>query len=555
MKYFYNLLTSMVAFLILGTLSSFAETNFGTVELGKTYELTSGEYYYATFTPEKDGHLQVYSDASSTLRAFKTWKGSAKETMALAENNYVQTKLVVDKEGAGYNYEIAVKKGVTYYLCCYTISTDLFHVTVKMEPKDLKYLGPTVEDGSSISATGTTSVSFQFNRPVVCSSAAIIYGDNQRESVPSRSSSYACTVSADLKTALVNLASEGKIKLGDEFTVEIKNVTEDMEDATEGETPLVYGDVSVKLKVGELPAMLESVTLDGVPVTNSTKFLTYYAEGKGKLVLTFTKEMSDEYGSATLRFGDSDKQSTGGYYQEVDGSDGGFTMTIKGKQVILDFSGRNRRISDMVSSTESDREDAYTKINLEIAQLRSIDGVKPYSTSNSGKFNYSFELDVPEVNVSSDFTPANGSSIKDKDEIEIWITDANQIKFDGVNFQYVDENNETQIVTVTDYSWEADEVDTEEDAYFLTVKIPEEVKDKNNVVVYLDNVFCADGKDYSNIIAAKYNVSTTGINGVMFNGGKVAKIYNLNGQLVRKGASLDGLKGVYVVNGKKVVLK
>ena len=549
MKYFYKLLTCVIAFLSLGTLSTLAETNFGEVELGKTYGLTSGEDYYATLTPKEDGYMQVYSTASSTLRAFKTWKGTAKETIALSENNYVQTKIMV-ADSYGYNYEIAVKKDVTYYLCCYTISSDAFDVTVKMEPKTLKFLGATETEGAEISPTGTASVSFQFNRPVVCSSAAIIYGDNQRESVTSRSSSYSCTVSADLKNTLVSLASAGKIKPGDEFTLEVKNVTEDPDDAAEGVEPLVYGDVSIKLKVGELPAMLESATFDGVPVTSSTKFLTYYAEGKGRLVLTFSKEMSDEYGSATLRFGDSEKQAVGGYYQEQDGQ--GFTMTIKGKQVILDFSGKNRRISDMVSSTESDREDAYTKINIEIAQLRSTDGVKPYSTSASGKFNYSFDLDVPVVNVSSEFTPANGASIKDADEIEIWISDAEQIKFNGVNFSYVDENNETQVITVEEYTWEPDE----DGAYILTVKIPAEVKTKNNVTVNLDNIFCADGKDYSNIIAALYNVQTTGIKNVSAVSNETVKVYNLNGQLVAEGklSAIKGLKGVYVVNGKKIVL-
>ena len=89
MKHFYKLLTCIAAFLLLGTMSSLAETNLGEVELGKTYSLTSNEYYYATLTPQEDGYMQVYSTSSGTLRAFKTWEGSAQATMALAE--YRQT--------------------------------------------------------------------------------------------------------------------------------------------------------------------------------------------------------------------------------------------------------------------------------------------------------------------------------------------------------------------------------------------------------------------------------------------------------------------------------
>ena len=87
------------------------------------------------------------------------------------------------------------------------------------------------------------------------------------------------------------------------------------------------------------------------------------------------------------------------------------------------------------------------------------------------------------------------------------------------------------------------------------MKIPEEVKTKNNVTVCLANIFCADGKDYSNIIAATYNKVADGISNITVETNKNMKVYNLNGQLVRKGKSLSGQKGIYVVNGKKVVLK
>lgn len=149
MKHFYKLLTCIAAFFLLGTMSSLAEINLGEVELGKTYSLTSNEYYYATLTPKEDGYMQVYSTSSGTLRAFKTWEGSAQATMALAENNYVQNKLLTSKENYGYNYEIAVKKGVTYYLCCYTLATSKFDVTVKMEPKKLEYLGSSLQQGQN----------------------------------------------------------------------------------------------------------------------------------------------------------------------------------------------------------------------------------------------------------------------------------------------------------------------------------------------------------------------------------------------------------------------
>ncbi|MEE0336632.1 MAG: hypothetical protein U0I89_04990, partial [Prevotella sp.] len=55
-------------------------------------------------------------------------------------------------------------------------------------------------------------------------------------------------------------------------------------------------------------------------------------------------------------------------------------------------------------------------------------------------------------------------------------------------------------------------------------------------------------------VAAKLNFDgeTTGINNIETNAAVNGKVYNLNGQYV--GNSLNGLKkGIYVVNGKKVI--
>ena len=48
----------------------------------------------------------------------------------------------------------------------------------------------------------------------------------------------------------------------------------------------------------------------------------------------------------------------------------------------------------------------------------------------------------------------------------------------------------------------------------------------------------------------------TGIQAISFATGNAAKVYTLDGRLVRTNGSLDNLpKGVYIINGKKHVLK
>ena len=575
MKHFYVFMMALVASLFLGVVSVSAATkeeiNYGVMELNKEYELTSGPNYYGTFTPDKDGYLQVYSTSTPVVRPFKEWKGTAKETMALANNEYSHVKLV-QKDVYSTNYEMPVKAGTTYYMCGSNSAGYTAKFTLKMEPKTIEYFGCSVNEGEEVSPTSSSSVSFSFNRAVSASSAVIVYGDNKEERVTTTVSSYSCSVSANLKEALLKLATAGSIKEGDELTVILRGVKEKADDAGDA-TPIVYGDVQVKVKMGKAPAMLQGATLDGEPVTANTKFLTYYAPGTGKLVLTFSKPLDTTSGNAYLSFGSFDDKDNGGYYRE-DANDAdvanAFTMKVVGNQVILDFSGKRRAVNDMVSSTESLRGADFTKINLQISNIEDTDGTKAFTTSSStqGRFNYSFTLDVPETNVTSEFTPVNGASIKDVDEVEIWITDYNTLTFQGVSFSYDQKENGIEpepdgegnidiikdvVVDLKDITVTADSEDTEDDAYILKVPVPAEVKNLQNVTVSLYKVTCADGKDYTDVIAAKYNVVANGIKNITWNGDKAGKVYNLNGQQVSKAAK--NLRGIYVVDGKKVVLK
>lgn len=574
MKHFYVFMMALVAGLFLGVASVSAateeEVDYGVMELNKEYEMTSGNNFFGTFTPEKDGYLQVYTSGSSIFRPFKEWKGTAKETMALKDNEYSHTKIKAKTGYSNNDYEMLVKAGTTYYMCGSNSLARTVNVTFKMEPKTIEYYGSSVEEkGIVVSPTSNNTVSFKFNRAVTAS-AFIAYGDNKEESVTANFSSWSCTATANLKEGLLKLVTAGSIKEGDDLTIILRNIKESAGDAD----PLVYdGEIKVKVKMGKAPAMLQGATLDGVPVTADTKFLTYYAPGTGKLVLTFSKALDPTSGHASLIFGSFDDKDNGGYYREDNdnASDANaFKMKVVGNQVILDFSGKRRAVNDMVSSTESIRGADFTKINLQISNIEDTDGTRAFTTSSTtqGRFNYSFALDVPETNVSCEFTPDNGASIKDQEEVEIWITDYETLTFQGVSFSYDQEENGIEpgedsednidiikdvVVDMKDIKVEQDKDAIKDNAYILTVPIPAEVKNMKNVTVSLYKVTCADGKDYTDAIAAKYNVVTDGIENITWNGNKAAKVYNLNGQQVSKDAK--NLRGIYVVDGKKVVLK
>lgn len=554
MKRLHYFLASIIACLLIGINPAQAadEVNFAEIEFGKTYNMKDEGYFYCSFTASDNGYLQVTSTSNTTLRPFKEWNGTAKETMA-KEGNSCRTLQISTKEKQGYNYELKVEKGTTYYFCSSTMKGNDINVTFKFTQKTIEYFGASIEEGAKVSPTNKSSISFYFNRPVIASSAAIVYGEGKEEAVTTHSASYSCSVSADIKSALVNLANEGLLKEGDEFTLLLKDVLEDASNITDGAEPIKYGNVSVKGKLGALPAMLQSITLDGVPVTSNTKFLTYYAPGTGLMVLTFTKPLRANTATGCLRFGDIDEADNGGYYQEMnDTNENSFTITTKDNQIILDFSGKRRAVNDMVSSTESKRGTDFTVISLDISKVTDKQGVKAYTTSSStmGRFNYVFSLDVPEANVSSDFTPANGASIKDEDYVEIWISDEQSLTYDGVKFTYEDELATVQEIIVKDFTREKDEY--EEGAVILTVPIPEAMKTTNNVVVSLNKVTCVDGKDYSNTIAAKYNVVDTSINGLDTTRNNSDKVFNLNGQAVQKNIH-SGAKSIIITKGKKMI--
>lgn len=95
-----------------------------------------------------------------------------------------------------------------------------------------------------------------------------------------------------------------------------------------------------------------------------------------------------------------------------------------------------------------------------------------------------------------------------------------------------------------------------------TVKIDGQVIDKtvteitfdgDNVVLhYADNT--SDNRDMS-LVTLSFTYQTTGISQVeSIKQALQGKVYNLQGQCV--GSSLQGLsKGVYIINGKKVIIK
>lgn len=562
MKKFYNYMLAVLACLLLGTSTALAvdkeEVDFGNMELNKAYQMEDFKTFIGTFVAPKTGYLLVRATYADILKPYKERRASIMETVSDSENQYDCTQMkgygTWTGDGMEENYlsawEMPVEEGKTYYLATGSVMTKS-KVVLTMDERDFVMTSTFGDADKVITPTVNGTLSFLFNRPVSYSSAILKIGNTQI-SVVGRTSEVQCSMAFELKTVLINQMRAGFAKTGDPFTLVVNGVK-----SADGK--MLYqgsGVISMDFTLGDMPTLIMEESANF-----KENFLTWYESGdeKGIFTLTFNNPLSEDNKSikALLRFGDSDQQDNGGYYQETANQPGSFTMKVVGNQIILDFTGKRRTIADMVTSTESTKPDAYKLLNLEISQVRDANGVKTYSesSSSSGKYNYSFNLDIPKTDVQSDFTPANGSNIDKIDEVEIWINDDSKLKYDGIDFVYT-ENSEEKVITVTDFDKVADVPEGDaDDAVLITVKIPAEAKGHGSLLVRLHNVSCADGKDYSSVIAAQYVSGSTGIANVTVEGQTAVKVYDLNGQLVRQDKSLHGLHGVYVINGKKAVLK
>ena len=103
------------------------------------------------------------------------------------------------------------------------------------------------------------------------------------------------------------------------------------------------------------------------------------------------------------------------------------------------------------------------------------------------------------------------------------------------------------------------EWDDYEEGYLAHVSLRGISYNKTPVTVTVDNAYLMNGDPVT--ITGTFNNTGTGIDGVKAEGGapSTVKVYSLDGRFVREAApaeALSGLqKGVYIVNGRKLMVK
>lgn len=445
-----------------------ATTDLGAIELDKVYDLpfTTIE---GTFTPEKSGTLlqdggsdiNLYSDAAHTQplnREFKGYGGAY---------------------GQSYTYQVTA--GTTYYLYAkYNMSSS--RVLFSMGgATNLEVTKISPADGSVFSHDTNRQVVVNFSSTVTAGSASVTTGSKTGKAYVSVQG---MTMWIDIENTIRSWCNDGTLKTDDEFTVTVNNIKSDL-DGT-----LLNGDgmLTLTYKSTGKSTKLVSSTVPSV-------FKSYFAPTDPEAIVTlvFDTDLDPQSGVAVIGYGDVEGESGEYYYEE-------FPVKIEGKKLTADLSGKLRRPQDMVTSAT-----VYETIGLAINNIKDASGryVEGGGAGQIGSFSWGFPYkELAKVDVSSEFTPANGTSLQGVNSIEVWINGISAIQFDGFRFTYTDgEETKTADVPLSQITREPDG----NEAAIFTVPVPAAVKGKTNINVTPYNLVSIDGLDHSRDVNAIYD--------------------------------------------------
>lgn len=175
----------------------------------------------------------------------------------------------------------------------------------------------------------------------------------------------------------------------------------------------------------------------------------------------------------------------------------------------------------------------------------------------SGANVVTYPLKKQEISFYYDFLPTEGSSLADCSEIIIWLPEeVGVLTFDKVLLQWL--NNRGTLQTK---EFKAEDVpfayDKSYAGYVSHIPLAGVSKDRE-VTLTVEGAMLSNGDSVE--ITGKFNTNPTGIDSVLGeDANAVVKLYTIDGILVKEAPAatvLTGVKkGVYIMNGKKVVVK
>lgn len=479
-----------------------------------------------TFTPAASGSIRCYSSGSE----ISPYVEASHETPINSENSYYGAngeKVRV--------YQVAEGQTIYFYNAL-PLDGGTFRIVTGNESVQLVDAVPAAGD-NLMSLSENYSATLSFSVPVKCTKCILSVNTESVELTPTVSNSY---ITVNWFNTIRQWYREGKINAGDTMTLTITGIR----DASDSNNRPNFGDGVGKLvlnyKMAGKPA--ELVWESGTPTSGVSDFLTYYLPGsnEGIVSLTFSEDIDPKcQPSAEITYGDRDNIELGMYIEYP-------PVTVDGKTVSVNLQGVSRFPEDMVPGLA-----AQKFIELRITGIKSTDGqyVLTGYASSPYSFGYAYNLKSVVYSVAADWVPAAGSQLDAGQEMEIWVLNGSKILFDSVDFFYVKDG--AGAVLSVPYSELKVENDTySEDAllYYFTAPAIDADSD-SEITVTFGGLKCADGLDHSSDIFVRYKSAASGVD-VVEAPDADAVFYDLTGSRV-----LNPSKGIYVSNGKKVVVK
>lgn len=451
-------------------------------ETGVKYDFKFMEDQNFKFVPTEDGILRIYAQETNiSVSTDETTAGNK-----ISAWKYVPT---TDEDGtswSGYT-EASLKAGTPYYINVPgTLSKSTkkyFKGVFEAGVNELKLTAINFEEGKTfdISDTRGGQLNLSFNMNAKSEETNVKIGNIIDCNVETRTSTNAGSLYVLLKDSLISWLNKGKIVGGEEMIITVKNIR------AAADENIKYGkdgNLTLKFLTPSKPHSLVSKQLPD-------PFLSYWPKGdeRGMLVLTFDSDVmagdaQTAKGSFTLGYAEMDDV----YVETLEPS----MFRAEGNKLYIDFTGKLRTKETMGLKNDWDI------ITLRLMNVKMADGTNVFSAGagTSGSFTFTMKYKEYKSNLAFELTPADGEKLKENN-VKIYFSEKDAIKFDGVKFTYQDENDKKYQTTVT----EGITSEVEGDAIEYIIPITDAIKNGKNVRFTLTGVVANDGLDHSDITA------------------------------------------------------
>lgn len=451
-------------------------------ETGVKYDFKFMEDQNFKFVPTEDGVLRIYAQETNI-------SVSTDETKAGNKISAWKYKPTTDEDGttwSGYT-EASLKAGTPYFINVpgtQSKSTKKYFKGVfEAGVNELKVTAINFEEGKTfdISDTRGGQLNIEFNMNAKSEETNVKIGNIIDCNVETRTSTNTGSLYVLLKDSLISWLNKGKIVGGEEMIITVKNIR------AAADENIKYGkdgNLTLKFLTPSKPHTLVSKQLPD-------PFLSYWPKGdeRGMIVLTFDAdvmpgEAQTAKGSFTIGYAESDDI----YVEYLEPS----MFRADGKKLYIDFTGKLRTKETMGLKNNWDL------ITLRLMNVKMADGTNVFSegAGTSGSFTFTMNYKEYKSNLAFELTPADGEKLKENN-VKIYFSEKDAIKFDGVKFTYQDENDKKYQTTVT----EGITSEVEGDAIEYIIPITDAIKNGKNVRFTLTGVVANDGLDHSDITA------------------------------------------------------